>query len=47
MVNDAASDPEKIKTDDLALLEFAFTWLRTLAKRVVDGGDDPPYGESQ
>jgi len=37
MVNVAGSDLEKIKTDDLALLEFAFTWLRTVAKLEVDG----------
>jgi len=47
MVDDAASDLEKIKADDFALLEFAFTWLRTVAKRAVDGGNDPTDGESQ
>jgi hypothetical protein len=35
MVEEGSADQDKLKTDDLALLEFAFTWLKTVAERVV------------
>ncbi|MGD8372781.1 MAG: YkgJ family cysteine cluster protein [Syntrophobacterales bacterium] len=35
MVEEASVDQDKLKTDDLALLEFAFTWLKTVAERGV------------
>jgi hypothetical protein len=35
MVGKAPVDHDKLKTDDLALLEFAFTWLKTVAELEV------------
>jgi hypothetical protein len=35
MVEEGSADQDKLKTDDLALLEFAFTWLKTVAERGV------------
>jgi hypothetical protein len=35
MVEEDSVDQDKLNTDDLALLEFAFTWLRTVAERGV------------
>nr|NIU84014.1 hypothetical protein [Candidatus Thorarchaeota archaeon]NIW14149.1 hypothetical protein [Candidatus Thorarchaeota archaeon] len=35
MVEKDSVDQDKLKTDDLALLEFAFTWLKTVAERGV------------
>jgi Fe-S-cluster containining protein len=32
MVEEVPVDQDKLKTDDLALLEFAFAWLKTVAK---------------
>ena len=32
MVEELPADQDKLKTDDLALLEFAFAWLKTVAK---------------
>jgi len=32
MVEEPPANQDKLKTDDLALLEFAFTWLKTVAK---------------
>ncbi|MCK5658204.1 MAG: YkgJ family cysteine cluster protein, partial [Deltaproteobacteria bacterium] len=32
MVDQPSIDLDKLKTDDLALLDFAFTWLKTVAK---------------
>jgi len=35
MVEGHSVDQDTLKTDDLALLEFAFTWLKTVAERGV------------
>jgi hypothetical protein len=32
MVEEVLVDQDKLKTDDLSLLEFAFAWLKTVAK---------------
>jgi Fe-S-cluster containining protein len=33
MVDPQLPDPDKLQTDDLALLDFAFTWMKTVAQR--------------
>ena len=35
MLEQPPVDRDKLKSDDLALLEFAFTWLRTVAERAL------------
>jgi hypothetical protein len=35
MLEEDSVDQDKLKTDDLALLEFAFTWLKAVAERGV------------
>jgi len=35
MVEGPSFDQDKLKTDDLTLLEFAFTWLKIVAERVM------------
>jgi Fe-S-cluster containining protein len=35
MVDQSSVDQDALKTDDLALLNFAFTWLKTVAEREV------------
>ncbi|MDH3965193.1 MAG: hypothetical protein OEV25_17420, partial [Deltaproteobacteria bacterium] len=35
MLDQPSVDQDALKTDDLALLDFAFTWLQTVAEREV------------
>jgi Fe-S-cluster containining protein len=35
MIDPAHPEPERLRTDDLLLLEFAFTWLKAIAEREV------------
>jgi hypothetical protein len=36
MVDQSSVDQDTLETDDLVLMQFAFTWLKTVAEREVE-----------
>ncbi len=37
MIDPQSADPDNLQTDDLALLDFSFTWLKTVAELETNG----------